>query len=85
MTPMLANIVGPPCSTTKHQRLDRGLPVRERGFLFRKRGDESCCVAKRYERSAVGRLYRIVEPALPAAFCASVPANPRREPAEAVS
>jgi hypothetical protein len=41
-------------ANNQHQRLDRGLPFRERGFLFRKCGHVGCSVAQRDERSAVG-------------------------------
>src|SRR6266436_7230791 len=50
----------------QHQRLDRGLPFRERGFLFWQAGDVVAGVPQRDQRSPVGQQYWILKRALPA-------------------
>jgi hypothetical protein len=69
ITPIRANIVGPFCSTTKEQRLHRGLPFRRLLFGFGQLGDIGPGVFERDELATAGRRYWIVEFALPSGGC----------------
>jgi len=50
----------------QHQDLDRGLPFRQVGFLFRQASDVVGGVTKRDELAPIGQRYRVLEFALPA-------------------
>jgi hypothetical protein len=50
----------------QHQHLDRRLPFRQVGFLFRQTGDVVGGVTKRDELAPIGQRYRVLEFALPA-------------------
>jgi len=54
-------MVGPPRPSTEHERLDRNLPFRQRGFFLRKASNVCRRVAQRAQLSAVGEGDRVVE------------------------
>ena len=67
MTPIRANIVGPPYSTTTIS-VSIAPAIRRRPISSWQAGDVITGIAQRDEGSSVWQRYRIIELALPAAF-----------------
>jgi hypothetical protein len=61
MTPIHANIVGPPNSTTSNRLFLRGLPFGSVVLRLRKLGDVGAGVLQGDKVATAGQLYRIVE------------------------